>query len=255
MITERSKKIYDVHLSTEAQCSAVALRAGALFARIKTRRAWRCNFCRMRAPKRSNATGPDLDLPDPMRRALEPDDCFAFLPKPGPNDWVANHPEHGQTFEDFLAARPNRPGRQRCKFYLQPLGSSDVAPGPSVEDLRSFASAFFMRDVIALPHLDLRKVRIRHRNNPFSGQLQLCTTDILHVFVCGCARGRVRAARHHNDRFVPGPGLEICVRPGITAESSRSIQLRPLRSGVLWRIARASSAQHHAQTQCEGSGA
>src|SRR5439155_25055185 len=32
---------------------------------------------------------------------------FAPLAEPGPNDWLAVHPEPGQSFDDFVAESPN----------------------------------------------------------------------------------------------------------------------------------------------------
>jgi archaemetzincin len=98
---------------------------------------------------------------------------FESLPAPGPNDWLANHPERGQTFDDFVRSQPNRPTPQRHTIYLQPLGTFDLGP------LKEFSEAFFMMPVVVRPPLDLASARITSRSNPYSGQRQLLTTDIL----------------------------------------------------------------------------
>src|SRR5437870_7653174 len=101
------------------------------------------------------------------------------LPKPGPNDWLANHPEPGQTFEEFVASHPNRPDKQRNTIYLQPLGDFTAVESPSLALLQQFASAFFVLPVKILAAIDLEKEKITSRKNPLSGQRQLLTSDIL----------------------------------------------------------------------------
>ena len=99
------------------------------------------------------------------------------LPPPGPHDWLANHPERGQTFEDFLGSRPNRPDRVRARIYLQPLEDFSSAAAPSIERLREFAQAFFVMEIALLPVS--ADARITTRRNPYTGQTQLLTGDIL----------------------------------------------------------------------------
>ena len=99
--------------------------------------------------------------------------AFEPMPKPGPNDWLANHPEKGQTFDDFVRSRANKPDARHSTIYLQPLGTFDLGP------LKEFTEAFFMMPVVVQPPLDLRSARITSRKNPYTGQQQLLTTDIL----------------------------------------------------------------------------
>jgi archaemetzincin len=139
---------------------------------------------RFKPPARAQqlaAIGPTAALPAMLRRALEPRDDFLPVPEPGPNDWLANHPEAGQTFEQFCRSQPNRPDKQRNKLYLQPLGSFNESDGTSVGQLRQFMTAFFMLDVAVLPPLGLAQNHITSRRNPWTGQVQLLTGDILHL--------------------------------------------------------------------------
>ena len=136
---------------------------------------------RWRAPDAAEqlaAIGPTAGLPPSLRRALEPGDSFAPIPTPGPSDWLANHPEPGQTFEQFVGSRPNRPDSRRNRLYLQPIGDFG-ATGPRPEELVRFATAFFSLDVIALQPIDIRREHIRNRRNPASIQTQLLTADLL----------------------------------------------------------------------------
>lgn len=101
---------------------------------------------------------------------------FEPLPPPGPHDWLAVHPERGQTFEDFVKDRPNRPDSVRNRLYFQPL--EEFTPtAPSLELLQQFATAFFAMPASMLPSRTGN--RITSRKNPYSGHRQLLTTDIL----------------------------------------------------------------------------
>lgn len=101
---------------------------------------------------------------------------FEPLPKPGPSDWLANHAEPGQTFEQFVASHPNRPDETRHTIYIQPLGDFTATSSPSLTLIQRFASAFFAMAVKALPAIDITAEHITSRRNP---QLQLLTRDIL----------------------------------------------------------------------------
>ncbi|MDQ4078989.1 MAG: archaemetzincin [Chloroflexota bacterium] len=129
--------------------------------------------------ERLAATGPTAGLPKTAQRALTPRDDFNPTPKPEPNDWLANHPEPGQTFEQFLRSRPNQPDAHRDKLYLQPLGEFEQENNPSLDRLQRFATAFFTMDVDVLPALDLVEQPITTRQNPYTQRPQLLTGDIL----------------------------------------------------------------------------
>src|SRR5437016_4835275 len=98
-----------------------------------------------------NAIG-DLDgLPPVLQRAFTPDkNSFDPIPEPKPGDWLAVHNERGQTFEEFKASQPNRPGQNLHVIYLQPLGDFMPEQSPSNDKLREFAAAFFATEVKVL---------------------------------------------------------------------------------------------------------
>jgi archaemetzincin len=126
------------------------------------------------ADSRIAAIGPRSGLPAPLARALDPA-AFEPLGKPAPNDWLASHPEPGQTFNQFEHGGFNRPDKQRHTIYLQPLGRFG-ADAPPLDLLRDYAAAFFMLEVKLLPPVE---AKITSRQNPYTGQRQLLTTDIL----------------------------------------------------------------------------
>ncbi|NIO29130.1 MAG: hypothetical protein GTO29_11325 [Candidatus Latescibacteria bacterium] len=129
--------------------------------------------------ERIRAIGETTGLSRMLRRALEPGHDFQPLPKPGPHDWLANHPEPGQTFEEFLRLKPNKPDAVRNKIYLQPLEKFQPGEAPSLEKLEQFAEAFFAMEVEVLPIGSLDSSNITSRANPHTGQTQLLTVDIL----------------------------------------------------------------------------
>jgi archaemetzincin len=44
------------------------------------------------------------------------------LGKPAPGEWLAEHPEPGQTYLQYVRLNPVRPDRKRRMIYVQPLG-------------------------------------------------------------------------------------------------------------------------------------
>jgi archaemetzincin len=138
------------------------------------------NFTPPGSEEQLAAIGPTVGLPESLRRALDPKDDFAPVPVPGPNDWLSNHLEEGQSFEAFLRSRSHQPDAQRSKLYFQPLGEF-LGESPSLALLQQFASAFFALEVKVLPALDLMRSNITARQNPFTHQLQLLTSDILRL--------------------------------------------------------------------------
>lgn len=120
-------------------------------------------------------------LPEALRRTLEPDEDFHPLPAPGPHDWLANHPEPGQTFEQFVASAPRRPQPGRNTLYLQPLGEFPARQSPPLDQLRRFAAAFFMMGAQLLPPVDPASTRITQRRNPWTNRIQWLTGDLLEL--------------------------------------------------------------------------
>ncbi len=131
--------------------------------------------------ERRRAIGSVENLPQALKRALEPGDDFAPMPAPGPHDWLAVHSESGQSFEQFVRSRPNRPDKQRNIIYLQPLGDFPADEAPPQNLLREYAAAYFAMEVRLLPSLSLSGRRITARRNPRTQNRQLLTADILAV--------------------------------------------------------------------------
>jgi archaemetzincin len=133
------------------------------------------------SPEMRRAGVGDLSsLPPLLKRAFAPDSPdFQPIANPGPRDWLAvHHDEPRQTFDDFLAQRPNRPTSARHVIYLQPLGEFPPEDRPLIAKLRDFAAAFFAMEVKALPAVGIR-ASFSPRHNPYTGNLQILTGDVL----------------------------------------------------------------------------
>ena len=113
---------------------------------------------------RVRAAGNLAGLSDPLRAAFAPA-TPAFLPivPPLPGDWLAEHAERGQTFDQFVAARPNRPDHRRRTIYLQPIQPLTGLPPAELERLAAFARAHFDLPVAVLPPIALASTGARTR--------------------------------------------------------------------------------------------
>jgi archaemetzincin len=126
------------------------------------------------------AVGDLAGLPPVLRRAFSTDVAqFEPIPKPCPHDWLAVHPEPGQTFDEFKVSRPNRPNESRRVVYLQPLGEFFADRSPSIEKLREFAAAFFAMQVKVLSTVSPDASKFTTRHNPNTDNLQILTGDVL----------------------------------------------------------------------------
>jgi archaemetzincin len=101
------------------------------------------------------------------------------LPEPGPDDWLANFDEPGQTFDEFVASRPFIPTETNNILYIQPLGHSDEFELPTLEELEVFYEAYFSMEAQILEPIEPADHDITERVH--MGGRQLLTTDILNL--------------------------------------------------------------------------
>ncbi len=125
------------------------------------------------------AIGKTDTLPVTLQRAFTPGTDFAPVPVPRSGDWLAVHREAGETFADFVSAQPDKPDRLRNKIYIQPLGQFSEDRSPSLEMLKAYGAACFAMDVRIPPAVPISSSKITVRTNPFSGNRQLLTKDVL----------------------------------------------------------------------------
>lgn len=128
--------------------------------------------------ERERAVGPLEGVAPRLQRAFTPAGDFEPTPLPGHNDWLANHPEVGQTYEAWQRSERVQPNGQRRTIYLQPLGQFDnESPAPA--RLQHFAEVFFGLPVRLLPTVGAKIERVTRRTNPYTGRTQRLTTDLL----------------------------------------------------------------------------
>lgn len=130
--------------------------------------------------QRSSAAGSLLSLSPKLRRAFS--DGGEFKPKrePGGLDWLDQHAEPGQTFDQYLASRPNMPGSVRRKLYILPIGTFEKGIAPDLELLKSYTASYYhplrVEMLAAIPD---KEVPAKERINPMSSKKQRKSTDIL----------------------------------------------------------------------------
>jgi archaemetzincin len=194
----------------------------------------------------AQSLGPVDELPPRAQRAFVVTEAFPPLPKPGPGDWLATNDEELQTAEGWLASEPNLPNAPRSVIYVLPVGPLPAELGPTLDELTSYAHAFFELEVRVLPTLDPEALDVTRRVH--HGGPQLNATDILdrmepqlpddaycviavtwadlypddtYNFVFGLARLTARVgvfsfARLHPDFYGAYPGDDAEVREQVT---------------------------------------
>jgi len=106
-----------------------------------------------------------------------PFDDFEDIPNPGPSDWLANHNEPKQTFDDFVASQFPSPNPNRNYIYLQPVGSFEQGKSPPLEIIAKFVELFYCLPTKILPRIDpLQSKHFKTRIN--NGILQYKAGDI-----------------------------------------------------------------------------
>lgn len=128
---------------------------------------------------RNIAVGDMRYLASDQREAFSWTSSFAPKEKPEPSDWLANHREPGQSFDQFLRSRRNLFKPPRQKLYIQPLGKFPEETGTLLEDLKQYTNIFFQAEVEIQTPLEIDNAGLTTRKNPGTGQLQVLSTDVL----------------------------------------------------------------------------
>ena len=131
--------------------------------------------------EREEAIGPTEGLPEILKKAFGPDSDFEPIPTPRPGDWLAEHTESGQTFEEFKREGWNRPDRTRKRIILQPVGEFKSEASPPLDKLSEYAKEFFSMDVTTLEIVDGKGLTAR--KNPHTGNVQILTRDFMDLLL------------------------------------------------------------------------
>ncbi|KAL9651018.1 hypothetical protein ABK040_012762 [Willaertia magna] len=110
-------------------------------------------------------------------------DCYEYVPLPGPNDWLNQYQEEGQTFNDFVNGEFEAPDETRKKIYLVPIGSFNKDHAPNIDILVKYVKVFFDTDRVEL----LPAIEIQENPSP-SNKLEIDNTtksnDVVDATVC-----------------------------------------------------------------------
>lgn len=100
---------------------------------------------------------------------------FKPMGKPGQYDWLAMFQESGQTFDEYLAAKPNIPKGKRKNIYVQPLGNFTSAEQKTITAAADYLHVFYQLPVKVLPTKQfpmLGKSDFRMRGYPSKRQIR-----------------------------------------------------------------------------------
>jgi archaemetzincin len=111
--------------------------------------------------------------------------------KPLSNDWLENHNEPGQTFEEYLDADPVKPTKERQKIYVLPLGIFNAKQQKIVDITAGYLEVFYDLPVQKLKTETLTAGPPNVRINPYTKIRQIRTgliiNDILPALLPGDA--------------------------------------------------------------------
>ena len=113
------------------------------------------------------------------RESGEPVDDLP-IPRPGPDDWLAQQRERGQTHAQYLRGGFNRPDERRRTIVVMPIGELDEGM-PAIADLVDFVGRYFQLPARAAPTLavdQLTDLGVRSRSRR-GGRRQYLSGDIL----------------------------------------------------------------------------
>jgi len=105
---------------------------------------------------------------------------YTPMGKPQAGEWMAAHPEPAQSFQGYVAMRPNVPTQGRHTIYISALGPMATKDRERLATLREYLEVYYTLPVRAGPDLGLEGVRNRDRQMFGRTVRQYLTEDILH---------------------------------------------------------------------------
>lgn len=123
------------------------------------------------------ALGDVSGLSPAMLVALADGDHFEPMPSPESGDWLAEHPDEGQTFDQFVRSDPTPPSARRKTIYVQPIGAFVDSGSPTLALLEAWIRAYFGLDVARAPTLAVDELDVQTREGSLARQL--LTRDVL----------------------------------------------------------------------------
>ncbi len=130
------------------------------------------------------------------------------LAKPGIHDWLANHYEPGQTFDQYLGSRPVTPKGKRRVIYILPLGAFNKNQQKIIDLTAEFMGRYFNLPVKTGENIPLSAIPAQaKRIHPQWGEKQILSTYVLDKILIPRLPGDAAAflALTASDLW-PGPG-------------------------------------------------
>jgi archaemetzincin len=115
---------------------------------------------------------------DPIERVLYAPGDFEPLPAPAPGRWLAEHPEVGQSYAQFVELGFHRPDERRRALAIMPLAYPGSPTDLPIADLLAVASAFFGIPARATNAVAIDELGAISRRDRATGP-QLLAPDIL----------------------------------------------------------------------------
>jgi len=134
-------------------------------------------------PKPPSATPPSterarVDAARTVRDRLRP--LHQRLGPPKPGEWLADHRESGQTFEQYLQDDPTLPEGARRVLVIQPLGDLDERQRRMIDLAADYMKRFFSLETRTLPDIPGSAIPARaRRTHPTWGDKQILSTYVL----------------------------------------------------------------------------
>jgi archaemetzincin len=165
-------------------------------------------------------------------------------------DWLASHPERGQTFEQYRRSNPNRPTKIRTTLYVQPIGEFTAAQNKLVGDTAELLSRFYHVRTKVLERIGLDVIPGDARRASRGGPQILTTYVLEYVLKPRRPRDAVAVLGLTTADLWPGPGwnfvfgqASLSERVGVwslarygnldgTAEEARQFRLRMFKVAV-----------------------
>lgn len=110
-------------------------------------------------------------------KRLVPYDVTMEAPRPG--DWLFEHKEHGQNFEQYRKSAPVSPNAEQKHIYLQPIGTFATDEEKIVRYTAEYLEIFFNLKTIVLPAISDSVIPDTARRMREEGYEQLLTGYIL----------------------------------------------------------------------------
>lgn len=155
-------------------------------------------LCNMACPSEPGPPSPYSKLV-PLHTPLAP---------PRPGEWLSQHPEPGQTFDEYRASDPVKPDQRRRVLYLQPLGEFSETQQKILDRTAEYMHLYFGLPVKKQGPLSLDVIPPEaRRTHPSWGMDQILSTYVLdQVLIPRVRRDAVAVLALTTSDLWPGEG-------------------------------------------------